>query len=804
MENTECMLTIGALLHDFGKLLYRYNDNRKHSISGYEFVKDKIGIKDKCVLEQIHYHHSDLLKDANIDKNSLAYITYIADNISSAADRRENDEEKGGFKRDIPLESIFNILNGNSENKKYKPKFLTENINYPSDGEIKYTSDFYAKCIENLKDCIKAIDYDKKEKYINSLLEAMEANLSFVPSSTDLKEKADISLFDHSKTTAALACCIYQYLKSIGTDDYKTELFKNATKFYDKKAFLLYSIDMSGIQDFIYTISTDKALKSLRSRSFYLEILMEDIVDELLAELSLSRANLLYCGGGHAYMLLSNTQKTIKTIEVFEKELTNWFIKNFKTSLYVAGGFSKCSANDLQNKNEKNSDSSLKCNVDNLANTSEGRYGEIFRGISTNISKRKAERYTADDIRTLNNSSADGERECAVCRRTDVLDENNRCSVCAGLEKFSNDILNKDFFAVEKSEKGGLILPFGKSVSAYTKDEFKKILKTENYVRAYSKNEMYTGWGISAKMWVGDYKNGNTFEELAEKAEGIPRLGVLRADIDNLGQAFVHGFESHKNGNKYVTISRTSTFSRKLSIFFKLHIKNLLENGEFYITDKENGKRTAAIVYSGGDDVFIVGAWDEIIGFAVDLNDALKEYSQNKLTISAGIGIYPEKYPVSAMARQTGELEEMSKSQDGKNSITVFGEGNTYKWDEFVNDVICDKYVVIKDFFKCEKDKADGQKRGKAFLYRMLNLMRNHLAETEKQKGEKLNLARFAYVLSRLEPDSESDSYVKYKEFSRNMYKWIKDKKQCRQAITAIYMYVYTIREREDDDNDYK
>ena len=122
---------------------------------------------------------------------------------------------------------------------------------------------------------------------------------------------------------------------------------------------------------------------------------------------------------------------------------------------------------------------------------------------------------------------------------------------------FLYDILNKDFFAVEKSDKGGLILPFGKSVSAYTKDEFKKILKTENYVRAYSKNEMYTGLGISAKMWVGDYKNGNTFEELAEKAEGIPRLGVLRADIDNLGQAFVHGFESHKNGNKYVTISRT-------------------------------------------------------------------------------------------------------------------------------------------------------------------------------------------------------------------------------------------------------
>ena len=33
--------------------------------------------------------------------------------------------------------------------------------------------------------------------------------------------------------------------------------------------------------------------------------------------------------------------------------------------------------------------------------------------------------------------------------------------------------------------------------------------------------------------------------------------------------------------------------------------------------------------------MFLIGAWDDVIGFAIDLNDSLKKYSQNTLSISA-------------------------------------------------------------------------------------------------------------------------------------------------------------------------
>ena len=92
-------------------------------------------------------------------------------------------------------------------------------------------------------------------------------------------------------------------------------------KNFIKRSFLLLSMDMSGIQDFIYNISGSKALKSLRSRSFYLEIMLEVIVDQLLEKLELTRANLLYTGGGHAYLLVSNTDKGKEKINQFNTEL---------------------------------------------------------------------------------------------------------------------------------------------------------------------------------------------------------------------------------------------------------------------------------------------------------------------------------------------------------------------------------------------------------------------------------------------------------------------------------------------------
>ena len=327
MTKKEADIVLGGLLHDIGKVIYRQGtDRRKHSSSGFDFLKDDVGIEDAEILNCVRYHHADSIKNADILNDSIAYITYMADNIAAAADRREMDSPDWGFEETIPLQSVFGILNGNSEDCYYMPGMLNavEGINFPQTEKIPYDEHFYNKVKANLQDNLKGLEWN--EKYISSLLECLEANLSFVPSSTNKAERSDISLYDHMKLTAAFSSCIYHYLLEKGVSDLKEVLFSKGKDFYKEKAFILYSLDISGIQKFIYTIKSKNALKNLRARSFYIEILMEHMVDELLKVTAMTRANVLYSGGGHCYLILPNTKSAVKKAEECVSSINEYLI----------------------------------------------------------------------------------------------------------------------------------------------------------------------------------------------------------------------------------------------------------------------------------------------------------------------------------------------------------------------------------------------------------------------------------------------------------------------------------------------
>ena len=169
---------------------------------GYEFLKE-LGVNNKSVLDSVHYHHGKLLAHAQIPDDSIAYIVYIADNISAATDRRKREDGGFGFKPQIPMQSVFNILNGNKEEYFYKPISLNDEkvINMPVDEEPRFDEQYYQNVIRNLKDTVQGIDLNREE-YISSLLSALEAYLSYIPSSTSTGELVDISLYDHVKLTA--------------------------------------------------------------------------------------------------------------------------------------------------------------------------------------------------------------------------------------------------------------------------------------------------------------------------------------------------------------------------------------------------------------------------------------------------------------------------------------------------------------------------------------------------------------------------------------------------------------------------
>lgn len=787
MTDHEIELVVGGLLHDIGKVIYRKgNDRRKHSQSGYDYLKE-IGINDQLVLDCVRYHHGDALRSAKLDDQSSAYIVYIADNIASAADRRENDRSDYGFEMSTPLRPVFNILNGNDGKFYYSSEILNTEceINYPTKEKKVFSESLYARIMTNITDNLKGLELT--EAYVNSLLEVMEANLSYVPSSTVKGELADVSLFDHVKLTAAISSCIDQFVKDNRTHNLRQELFVRSEEFYKKDVFLLLSLDVSGIQNFIYTISSEKALRMLRARSFYLEIMMEHIIDLLLEKLNLSRANCIYTGGGHCYLLIPNTKKIRQSVEAFLGEINDWFLNKFQTALYIAGGYAPCSA-------------------DTLKNVPEGSYSRLFQSVSAMLSENKSHRYSAAQLIGLNHAEKDDySRECPVCRNIGHLNEDGVCPICSALQRLSGNVLYTDFFTVVvEHDKEGLPLPGGYQLVYDIEASLKRRMQEDPYfVRTYGKNKRYTGKNVSTKLWVGSYTNGNTFEEFAEEAAGIKRIGILRADVDNLGQAFVAGFNNQKNHNRYVTLSRTASLSRQLSLFFKLYINQILSQPEYRLSNEELHPRNVTIVYSGGDDVFIVGAWEEIIKAAVDLKEKFARFTENTLTISAGIGIYPDSYPISASAFEVAEQESSAKMNPGKNSIDLLDDGAThvvhngsdtqvisdgvYTWDQFEKSVLGEKFAVISRFFDQSED------RGNRFLYNLLALIR--------ERKEKIHFARFVYLLARMEPDERAEQEQKeaYRAFSEKMVQWIQSDQDSRELKTAITLYVYLTRGGEEE-----
>ena len=99
-----------------------------------------------------------------------------------------------------------------------------------------------------------------------------------------------------------------------------------------------------------------------------------------------------------------------------------------------------------------------------------------------------------------------------------------------------------------------------------------------------------------------------------------------------------------------INLFRAAAFSRQMSLFFKYHINGLLQG------------LWVSIVYAGGDDVFLAGAWNHTLQAALRIQKHLRSYTCGALTISAGIAMFNEHYPIRAAAEQTAALEDEAKS----------------------------------------------------------------------------------------------------------------------------------------------
>lgn len=827
MKEKEILIK-GALLHDIGKVCYRTGKRINHSKLGGDFLEQYLKPNEEAerLLNCVRYHHKDYLQKAKLDKNDLAYIVYEADNIASGMDRRENEGEEKGFDPKLNLDSIFSVFYSDKEIQvanKYPLiyKDINKVFNYPRKDISLATNSNYEALLNKIKSHF--ITKDINQISINQLLQIIEEGFSYVPSSTNRAEVCDISLYVHSKITSAVASCMKLYFDEQQIQDYKKYCFNSGSKiFRNEKIYLLISGDISGIQDFIYTIPSKGALKTLRGRSLYIDLLLEEFIDEYLEQIGLSRANVLYSGGGHFYILAPNIEDTKKAIDKLQAKMNRWLMENIGINLYLAIGTAECSANNLMKSEAQ---------------------GNLFATVNKKLKDDKTIRYSKDEdfleyIFNVEKEKDTAKKECNICHNlVDKLwkynsDEEIACEFCLNLYKLGQDILTQDLVFVISEEKidGGIKI-FGKD-----KDLYMYAVNIEDInmfkgkiLRIYSKNNLLEN-DLAIRLYLADYsaKNENdevmTFDDLAKSSckidKGIKRLGVLRLDIDDLGIAFSSGFVSDKDkiedNLRYATLSRYADLSKDISMFFKVAINKICAGDLTGCVDFEEKafnifgiakapKRKVNIIYAGGDDLFLVGAWDEVLEVAIDINRAFKQFTNGKLTISAGMAMFSPTYPISKMAEIAGLLVQMSKNRKDKNSIALFGmETNLkangqpeckhiYTWADFEMKVCKEKMNYLLARLSFDGDKFNKLSVGKSLIYRLMDLIQ--LADEDK-----LNIARFAYVLARMQPKQDKDEQKRkvYEDFVSKMYQWINNNEDKKQLATALNLLVYYLRDKKE------
>ncbi len=172
-----------------------------------------------------------------------------------------------------------------------------------------------------------------------------------------------------------------------------------------------------------------------------------------------------------------------------------------------------------------------------------------------------------------------------------------------------------------------------------------------------------------------------TFAELAALSEGAPYLGALLLDADRMGEAFATGFR--QEGRDLATPSRIAALSRTLEVFFSTEVLSLIETPERYRrrlgwddleAQRKQGRYPLLYsVYSGGDDLFLIGPWDALLDFALDLERLYHRFTRHEaLSLSGGFVLVGPSLPVPELSRLLGEAEKRAKGA-GRGRLFLFG-----------------------------------------------------------------------------------------------------------------------------------
>jgi CRISPR-associated protein Csm1 len=253
-------------------------------------------------------------------------------------------------------------------------------------------------------------------------------------------------------------------------------------------------------------------------------------------------------------------------------------------------------------------------------------------------------------------------------------------------------------------------------------------------------------WGIEEDPKDSHYPRLRTFAALADASEGRPLLGYVKADVDHLGLTFAQGLR-REDGTSYDTALHQAMLSRQMDWFFSGYVQHLLSQDPAY----EN----VYTIFSGGDDLFLVGPWDQAADLAHEIYRRFRAFAgQNpELTLSAGILFTKDRYPISRAAEDAERILERSKEQEwhegdgNRDQLTVLGD--TFRWSKFE-----------KVFGEIEKLQGWKDEMPSAFLHDLVEYWRLYRLWMEEKKVEGLRYKPLlAYNIARNLRRGDPDLY---------------------------------------------
>lgn len=757
MDDTVYKIALAAFLHDIGKFAeragmdvtqeyldnnaalyqpeYRHHYSHKHAVYTAAFI-ERYGNFLPPQLNGPGWGDGDLFLNLaamhHKPETAMQWIITTADRISSGMDRAEFEEHAKKVQvRDYKKTRLVPILEGvrtnnewpedNLESYQYLyplqeispesifPRPVSASDRSSDDAASREYRDLFAGFTEGLGRLAHKGHIPLWFENLDSLLMHFA---SHIPAATVGKVIPDVSLYDHSRATAALATAIYLY--HLHNDSLDEKGVRND----EEKKLLVVTGDFYGIQNFIFSEggSTNKAsAKILRGRSFAVSLLSELAGHMVAEEAGLPHSSVVLNAAGKFTAVLPNTKEAkARTYEV-EEQVNAWLIQNYFGEVSI--GFSTVEAS---------------C-ADFLSSNFEGLWDRVMvASEKRKYHKIDLERYGGTAVDHLDSFNNDlNKKLCPFCGKrpssseveNDSLlgDARSSCAICRDHIYLGTNLVRANRLAVSSAseiQRNGLREPiFGRyRVSLRTGQEPESMVNTGNLIKYWDISPATEQGALrdTASRFINGYvpvfsdadrsddmldrllggrKSTRKMDELFDlatreqgqpkpfdwlakmaqtpdengKLSGIEALAVLKADIDHLGLVLACGM-------KHPSLSRLSTLSRQVNYYFAVHLPFSLKTRPAF--------RDIYTVFAGGDDLFLIGPWNRMIEFARFLKESFADYvcHNDQVTISAGVFLCKTGEPVLSIQEKAENALKLAKGND-RDSIAIFGI--PVKWETF-------------------------------------------------------------------------------------------------------------------------